>query len=160
MRNAVFKIVPLTSSHRKACDVIVAGSEPWKSLGEGLDFTPHIAARHAFVCMVGNDPAGFVIFTPEPVFARGGYLRALAVAPDMRRLGLGKALLSFAEERIARKAANLYLCVSSFNRQAQAFYTSRGYAKVGAIPDLIQCGASEFIYRKQLKKSPCSAKKR
>ena len=153
MRKALFKIVPLTRSHRKACDNIVAGSEPWKSLGEGLDFTPHIAARHTFVCMVNDIPAGFVIFTPDPVFARGGYLRALAVAPDMRRLGLGKALLSFAEERTARKAPNLYLCASSFNRQAQAFYTSCGYSKVGAIPNLIRDGVSEYIYRKQFKKT-------
>ena len=150
MRRQSFKIIPMTRSHRKACDAIVAGSEPWKTLGEELDLLPYIAAKQAYVCMAGGVPAGFVIFTPDPVFARGGYLRAIAVAPDMRKLGIGKALLSFAEERTARKASNLYLCASSFNRSAQRFYENLGYTKVGTIPGLIREDASEYIYWKQL----------
>jgi ribosomal protein S18 acetylase RimI-like enzyme len=94
--------------------------------------------------------AGFVLFTPEPVFARGGYLRAIAVAPEARNQGVGKALLRFAEQETARLAPNLYLCVSSFNRKAGAFYRHFGYKKIGTIPGLIVPGASELILWKQL----------
>jgi ribosomal protein S18 acetylase RimI-like enzyme len=103
--------------------------------------------------------AGFVIFTPLPVFARGGYLRAIAVAPDRRRKSIGRKLLSFAERETARHAGHLYLCVSSFNRQAQAFYRKCGYRKVGAVPGLIKPGISEHIYWKRLRKQSSRPKR-
>jgi ribosomal protein S18 acetylase RimI-like enzyme len=68
----------------------------------------------------------------------------------MRRLGIGRKLMSFAENRTARLAPNFYLCVSSFNRQAQAFYRDLGYSRVGKIPGLISPDASEYIFWKSL----------
>jgi ribosomal protein S18 acetylase RimI-like enzyme len=133
--------------------MIVSASEPWRSLGEGVDFSRTLSrgsSVRAFVARLGKTVAGFVVFTPEPVFARGGYLRAIAVAPEARKTGIGKALLRFAEQETARFAPNLYLCVSSFNRKARAFYRHLGYKKVGSIPGLIVPGASELILRKQL----------
>ncbi len=70
----------------------------------------------------------------------------------MRRRGIGRRLLSFAEKVIAKKSPNIYLCVSSFNRRAQAFYKDAGYRKVGRIPGLILQDASEYIYWKRLLK--------
>jgi len=148
-------IVPLKRSHKAACDAIVAASEPWKKLGETIDFSTLLSARkaavRASVCLAAGTVAGFVIFTPLPVFARGGYLRAIGVAPDLRRQNVGRKLLSFAERETARYTGHLYLCVSSFNRQAQAFYRECGYRKVGAVPGLIKPGISEYIYWKRLR---------
>jgi len=134
-----------------ACNRITAVSEPWKTLGEGIDFARAIKIKQAHVCLKGKEIAGFVIFMPEPVFARGGYLRAIGVAPAMQGKGIGKTLMSFAEQMTARCAPNLYLCVSSFNRKAQVFYKNLGYVRIGAIPDLILPGKSEYVYRKRLK---------
>ena len=148
-------IIPLRRSHSAACAAIVTASSPWRRLGETIDFSALLRSRkaaiRASVCLRGGTVAGFVIFTPLPVFARGGYLRAIAVAKDRRRQSIGRKLLSFAERETARHAGHLYLCVSSFNRQAQAFYRKCGYRKVGAVPGLIKPGMSEFIYWKRLR---------
>jgi [ribosomal protein S18]-alanine N-acetyltransferase len=144
------KIIPMKHGHIPACNKITAVSEPWKTLGEGIDFAHAIKSKQAHICKRGKATAGFVIFTPEPVFARGGYLRAIGVAPAMQGQGVGKKLMSFAEQMTARRAPNLYLCVSSFNRKAQAFYKNLRYVRIGAIPDLILPGKSEYIYRKRL----------
>jgi ribosomal protein S18 acetylase RimI-like enzyme len=154
MQRPSLKIVAMTRSHLPACRRIVARSEPWKTLGEDVDFAPAIAGRQAYVCLRDGQVAGFVVFTPGPVFARGGYLRAIGVAPDMRRNGVGGALLAFAEAATARRARHLYLCASSFNRGAQAFYRKSGYIRVGRILGLIREDAAEIIYWKRLRPRP------
>ncbi len=138
-------------SHIRACNAIMDASDPWKTLKERIDFKSHRSLNQAYVCMTGNELAGFILFTPEPVFARGGYLRAIAVSPSMRKLGIGRKLLSFAEKETARCSQYLYLCVSGFNRPAQTFYKNLGYARAGKLADLIVPGQSEYIYWKRLR---------
>ncbi|HTP04737.1 MAG TPA: GNAT family N-acetyltransferase [Nitrospirota bacterium] len=129
-------------------------SEPWKTLRERIDFSKYIALKQAYVYIKDGETVGFIIFTPEPVFARGGYIRAVAVDPVMRRRGVGEKLLAFAETVIARRSPHVYLCVSSFNRRGQMFYRSLGYKRVGTLPDLLVRGASEYIYWKRLRPLP------
>jgi ribosomal protein S18 acetylase RimI-like enzyme len=154
LKRIVAEIVPMTRSHSETCSGIVAVSEPWKTLRVRIDFSKYIALNQAYVCIQKGEIAGFIIFTPEPVFARGGYIRAVAVAPIMRRHGIGEKLLAYAETMIASRASHAYLCVSSFNRSGQMFYRSLGYTRVGSLPDLIMRGASEYIYWKRLRPLP------
>ena len=151
MKNLSIKIVPMTRSHIPACADIVNSSEPWKTLRESVDFLPSIKRKQAFVAVIDGAVAGFVVFTPEPVFARGGYLRAIGVAPAIRGSGIGRKLLAYAEKTTAKQAPNFYLCVSSFNRTGQAFYRKCGYKKIGQIEGLIRKGSSEHIYWKKLR---------
>ncbi len=148
------KIIPMSAAHIPACDEILSMSEPWKRLGERFDFAQFLSQGWkigtAHVLMVDKEVAGFIVFSPYPVFARGGYLRAIGVAPSKRRQGFGKMLVRFAEKSTVRFSPNLYLCVSSFNRKAQAFYRNLGYQRIGVIPDLLVQGASEHIYWKRL----------
>lgn len=146
----MMRIVPMKRAHIPACQEITAVSEPWKSLNEQLDFTRYISLKQTYVCIDAGRVTGFIIFTPEPVFARGGYLRAIGVAPDFRRQGIGKKLMAYAEAKTARRSQNFYLCVSSSNRKAQSFYKTIGYRKVGELPGLILPGAAEFIYWKRM----------
>jgi ribosomal protein S18 acetylase RimI-like enzyme len=139
--------------HAAACDDIVRSSEPWKTLREGVDFLPFIRRKQAFAAVIEGAVAGFVVFTSEPVFARGGYLRAIAVAPAVRGFGVGRRLLAFAERTTAAQAPNFFLCVSSFNREGQAFYRKCGYVRVGRIEGLLRKGAAEIIYWKRLRNS-------
>ncbi len=149
------KPVPMRRSHVRECEAIVASSDPWKRLNEHVDFLSALARKRsntlAFVCQEGNKTAGFILFTPDPVFARGGYLRAIGVAKEFRRRGIGRDLLTFAEKITAKRSRNLFLCVSSFNRKAQAFYRGCGYRKAGSLPGLIRPGVSEYIYWKPLR---------
>ena len=141
--------------HIKACNDIVAASEPWKTLGEKVDFGPAITRQQAYACVLrengASEVAGFIIFSSEPVFARGGYLRAIGVATSLRNQGIGGKLLAFAEKAVSRQSGYLYLCVSSFNRKGQTFYKKRGYTRVGTLPGLTSHDTSEYIYWKRLK---------
>jgi len=149
------RVIPLTRDHIRECKGIVAVSEPWKSLGEGVNFTkllkPEETFYKAYVCIRGNDTLGFIVFCPVPVFARGGYIRAIGVSSVARRLGIGSSLMSFAERVIGTNAPNVYVCVTSFNRQAQRFYQGLGYHRVGKLPGLINDHSTEYIYWKQLR---------
>ena len=149
MRSCSYTVLPMKRSHIQACSAIVAASEPWKTLGETVDFRKYISSRQAFICKSENHLAGFIIFTAEPVFARGGYLRAIGVAPSMRGQGIGTRLLEFAESKTARRCGSMYLCVSSFNRRGMNFYKKNGYIRVGRIPGLISPDASEHIFWKR-----------
>jgi ribosomal protein S18 acetylase RimI-like enzyme len=150
-------IIPMKRRYIKACEDIVAASEPWKTLREKVDFGHYISRGQAYACIRRGsktvEVTGFIIFTAETVFARGGYLRAVGVAASLRGQGIGSMLLAFAERAVARQATYLYLCVSSFNRKGQAFYKKRGYTKVGTLPGLTSSDTSEYIYWKRLKKS-------
>lgn len=140
--------------HIPACDAILSESEPWTRLGEKFDFSQVLSRDwqngRAHVLIVNKDVVGFIVFIPYPVFARGGYLRAIGVAPSKRRQGFGKILVRFAERTTLRFSPNIYLCVSSFNRKAQAFYKHLGYQRIGIIPNLLIRGASEHVYWKRL----------
>ncbi len=140
-------------AHIPACKKIASVSEPWKTLNEQIDFRRYIFLKQTYVCIDAGRVVGFIIFAPEPVFARGGYLRAIGVLPDMRRQGIGKILMAFAEAITAYHSQNFYLCVSSFNVKAQSFYKNIGYRKVGEIPGLTMSGATELIYWKKLTSS-------
>ena len=148
-------IMPMKRSHIKACESIVAASEPWKTLQEKIDFGHAITRKQAFTCLRSTgstiEVVGFILFTAEPVFARGGYLRAIGVAPSQRSRGIGSNLMAFAEKTVSRRAAYLYLCVSSFNRKGQTFYKNLGYTRVGTLPGLTSPNASEYVYWKRLK---------
>ncbi len=155
MKRAVsMKILPMAPVHIPTCAAILSASEPWKRLGERFDFARTLSrapqSGKAHVLIVDKEVIGFIVFTPHPVFARGGYLRAIGVAPSRRRQGFGKKLIRFAEKKTVRFSPNFYLCVSSFNRKAQVFYRNLGYKKIGEIPDLLIQGASELIYWKRL----------
>jgi [ribosomal protein S18]-alanine N-acetyltransferase len=154
---------PFAPADIRSCNAIVKQSEPWKTLGERLDFKALQKSRGnrvaAYVCAAGGGIAGFIVFTPYPVFGRGGYLRALAVAPAMRKQGVGRQLLHSAEKETSRHCGNFYLCVSSFNREAQSFYRRNGYRRVGSIPGLILPQACEYIFWKPLSRGPALKKK-
>jgi ribosomal protein S18 acetylase RimI-like enzyme len=97
---------------------------------------------------LGDDVVGFVWFREEGTFHHSGYVRWIGVAPHAQRAGVGRLLMAYAEEQILRCGPNVFLLVSDFNRRAQAFYRRQGYAKVGAIPDYVVPGITEYLYRK------------
>jgi ribosomal protein S18 acetylase RimI-like enzyme len=58
--------------------------------------------------------------------------------------------MAFAEERIFQEVPNVFLCVSSFNQEAQRFYARLGYEQVGELKDYVVRGHSEFLMRKTI----------
>jgi len=82
-------------------------------------------------------------------FGRSGYLKLIGVEEGIRGQGIGKELLKEVEDFIKDVSYDLFLLVSDFNKEAQAFYIAQGYEQVGSIPAYILPDVSELIFRKR-----------
>ena len=138
-----------TDADARACAAMMTATEPWITLGRTADQSlaritdpdreTYVAHDHAGV-------AGFILLCMTGAFV--GYIQSVCVRADCRGSGLGRALVTFAEERTWRVSPNVFLCVSSFNPRAQALYERLGYEYVGTLRDYIIRGHDELLYRK------------
>jgi len=133
---------------------ILAAGEPVFRKGEGHEdvqklLQSAIGRGTIYVAEEESQVAAVVYFIPEPIFAHGGYVRFLAVRPEMRRRGIGRQLMGFVERKIFSQASNAYLSVSRSNEAARIFCEKLGYVKVGEVPDLQDDGDLECILRKK-----------
>ena len=55
----------------------------------------------------------------------------VAVAPDMRRMGVGKQLLATLADALSGNSDALFLEVRESNTAARALYTGMGFAEIG-----------------------------
>jgi ribosomal-protein-alanine N-acetyltransferase len=144
-------ISPATDAEREWCAELMAGSDPWITLGRGLEQC-RTACRHPeyllLVAHAGQAPCGFILLHPRGV-AGSPYIAAIAVAERWRGRGVGALLLAHAEAHFA-SARHIFLCVSSFNERARRLYERHGYAPVGELKDYIVEGASETLMHKRL----------
>lgn len=134
------------------CARLMASSDPWITLGRGYDVCRAASVDPAYLVLMarrGGEPCGFVRVHPRGV-AGCAYIASIAVAEAERGGGVGAALLDAAEVRFAGSSRYLFLCVSSFNTRAQAFYARHGYARMGEFPDYVIDGASEVLLGKRL----------
>jgi [ribosomal protein S18]-alanine N-acetyltransferase len=129
---------------------LMADTDPWITLGSSFEKTlAAVRNPHAEVYLaIKNDRVVGVILLGIALPLIKGYVSALAVHRDHRNAGIGAALLRFAEQRIFKISPNVFLCVSSFNADAQRFYQRQGYAQVGELPDFTLSGHSEILMRK------------
>ena len=133
----------------RTCAGIMAGSEPWITLGRGVEASLAILrdpSREVYVAASASEVIGFLILTMRGAFV--GYIQTVALREDWRGRGLGSRLIAFAEERILRDAPNVFMCVSSFNTRARALYERLGYEVIGELRDYIVRGHSEWLLRK------------
>jgi ribosomal protein S18 acetylase RimI-like enzyme len=133
----------------EACAVMMATSEPWLTLRRGIDSCRRVVGdttRERYVALRDGRLAGLLILNLQGAFV--GYVQTVCVAEESRGHGIGRALVAFAEERIFREHANVFLCVSSFNAGARRLYERLGYALVGELTDYIVAGHSELLLRK------------
>jgi [ribosomal protein S18]-alanine N-acetyltransferase len=142
---------PAVDGDVRWCAELMAGSEPWITLRRDLATAlAHLGDRNKelYVAGQGEHRLGFVLLEMRGAFV--GYIQSVGILPETRNRRIGAALLQFAEERIFKEQPNVFLCVSSFNIDAQRFYARHGYQKVGELPDFIIPGASEILLRKTL----------
>jgi [ribosomal protein S18]-alanine N-acetyltransferase len=128
---------------------MMAGSEPWITLGRSYDQCLRLVAdpnREVYVAQGEDAVLGFVVLLMTGAFT--GYVQTLCAAPEARGRGIGTALLRFAEERILRDTPNVFMSVSSFNEGALRLYLRLGYARIGEVHDYIVRGHSEILLRK------------
>jgi len=124
-------------------------SEPWLTLRLSREtaiavLTDPVKEVHAIRDVSGV--AGFVVIDMHGLLR--GYVQILCVRADCRGLGVGSALLRWAEERIFRDSPNVFICVSSFNPGARRLYERLGFELVGTLRELLVPGHDELLLRK------------
>jgi predicted GNAT family acetyltransferase len=77
-----------------------------------------------------------------------GYIQTVCAVCEFRGIGVGTALVAFAEERIFRDFRNVFICVSDFNHGARRLYERLGYRLVGELTDYVVAGRSELLFCK------------
>lgn len=144
------KIIPMPDSLAKECAGLMAANDPWKKVGRTIeDCVSNFSnpSYQHYILMHDDQVKGFLIVILNGLLG-GGFIKSLFVSPELQGAGLGKKLLEFGEGLIFAQFANSYLCVSSFNKNAQLFYKNNGYAIVGELSELIVPGHAEILLRK------------
>jgi len=104
-------------------------------------------------------PGGFAFFDPAGGMALGrmaadeAEILALAVVPDRRRGGLGRALLAAAELHIAASGGRVvFLEVSFANAAARALYAAAGYREIGRRSRYYPDGSDALVLARPLRR--------
>ncbi len=148
------EIGPADDAEREWAARLMAGSDPWITLGRGLEACREACSRPGYellVARVGSEPLGFALTHPRGV-AGSPYLASVAVSAAARGRGVGGRLLAFVEDRYRPEARHFFLCVSSFNADARRLYERTGYETVGVLEDYVIDGASEILMHKWLRR--------
>ena len=138
-----------TEREAQTCARLMAGSEPWITLGRGYDTSLRVVqdpTREVYIAREADEIAGFVILCMTGAFV--GYIQTICIHPSRRGQGVGSRLVAFAEARILRESPNVFMCVSSFNHDARRLYQKLGYQVIGELTDYIVQGHSEILLRK------------
>jgi ribosomal-protein-alanine N-acetyltransferase len=140
-----------TREENLSCAELMAGSEPWITLGMDRDHVVNIfndPLNEVFAAYIGEALVGTMVIQTKGAFT--GYLKSIVVKPEWRGKKLGKQMMAFIEKEIFSTCANLFLCVSSFNREAQRFYERLGYEKIGVLKNYLVEGHDEILMRKSI----------
>jgi ribosomal-protein-alanine N-acetyltransferase len=133
------------------CAQVMCASEPWITLRRSYKDSLKMLtdpSREIYLAVVRGQLAGFMILNMKGAFV--GYIQTVCIFPEWRNKGIGTKLIDFAEERIFRDSPNVFLCVSSFNQNAQRLYGRLRYRVVGELKDYIVPGHSEILLRKTI----------
>jgi ribosomal-protein-alanine N-acetyltransferase len=141
-----------TAVDRAWAATVMSTSEPWLTLGRTYDAclrSCQSSLDELYIAWLDGTPCALALVRERGV-AGAPYLVSIAVAESHRSHGLGSDVLSFVEGLYRGRHRHLFLCVSSFNLRARAFYVRHGYRVVGQLPDFIIDGADEVLMAKKL----------
>ncbi len=131
------------------CADFMSHSEPWITLRRSYNDclqTLGDECKEIYVAIKNGGLIGFIILDMNGPFV--GYIQSVCVSPRSRNKGVGTTLLNFAEKTIFRRAPNVFICVSSFNRNARRLYKRLAYEVVGTLHHYVVRGYSEILMRK------------
>ena len=131
------------------CALMMSKTDPWITLG--LNYDQCLKAfegdcKEVYVVSCEKEIVGFVILQVCGSFS--GYIQTLCIREDQRGKGIGTQLLEFCEERILKFSPNVFICVSSFNKDAERLYYKFGFKLVGELDNFIKEGFTELLLRK------------
>ena len=138
-----------SAGEAEKCARLMANSEPWTTLRRTYEGSMKMLSdpsREVYLAVVKDEIVGFIVLIMSGALV--GYIQTVGVMPEWRNKGIGTELLKFAEDTIFPKAPNVFMCVSSFNKEAQELYQRLGYEVIGELKDYIVPGHSEILLRK------------
>ena len=152
MKELKLNIVQVSTEKEKtACAEMMAASEPWITLGISMD---HIMNSlndplfEVYAAYLKDELVGTMVIHTKGSFS--GYLKSIAVKAGRSGKQLGEKMMEFIENEIFPTNKNLFLCVSSFNQDAQRFYLKLGYEQIGVLKDYLVEGHDEILMRKTI----------
>ncbi len=131
---------------------LFVNSEPWITFGltpEKCMTTCNDTQYHVYIAKSGSINCGAIIVHPLGL-ASSPYIKSIAVAKEYQGYGVGRALIDYVEKLYIEKSKHIFLCVSSFNLNAQKFYEHIGYTAVGEFKDFIIKSKSEILMHKNI----------
>lgn len=118
-------------------DAAAGGAPHYEMLGADLD----------------GQLAGWICWGPTPCTLGTYDLYWMAVDPGAQRTGVGTALITDMEHRLAGRARLIVVETAGRPdyRDTRAFYQARGYRAVALIPDFYAPGDDQVVYVKTLR---------
>ncbi len=143
-------IAPLTApDDLEWCARTMAGTEPWITLRRDLGacrMALSHPAKERYIVSIAGERAGLLILDMKGTLT--GYIQTICIAEHARGYGVGSQVLRWAETRIFRDSPNVFICVSSFNHDAQRLYERLGYERVGVLTRFVVADHDEYLLRK------------
>jgi len=124
--------------------------DEWLELGEHSGYLTYVLES---VGEGTSEVLGYVSFGPTPLTESTYDLYWIAVDKSQHRGGVGKRLMKFTEEEIARRGGKLLLIETSSQETYGGtiqFYERTGYELVGKIPEYYKPGDDKLIFAKRL----------
>ena len=144
------RIYPVSSVSAEECESLMAGNEPWATLGytasDFLNISRGSQAHENIKAELNGETIGLSCF--KLGFMRGAFMSLIVVRRDHRASGVGTLLMDFVEASIFARTQNVFSSFASFNRDAQRFFRRRGYTRVGRIKQLLVPEHDEILIRK------------
>ena len=142
-----------TDEERDWAGQLLAGSEPWITLGTTPEECRKVCWDSEYILYIphlNGNPCGLMILHPRGL-ASSPYIKSVIVLDAYRGQGVGARMMEFAENYFRKDSKHLFLCVSSFNKKARNFYERLGYHPVGEFKDYVIEGESELLLYKRLR---------
>src|ERR1700681_1006606 len=124
--------------------------DEWLDLGEHSGYLTYVLESEV---EGSKEVLGYVTFGPTPLTEATYDLYWIAVDKSKHRGGVGKRLMKFTEEEIARRGGKLLLIETSSQETYGGtiqFYERTGYDLVGKIPEYYKPGDDKLIFAKRL----------
>jgi ribosomal protein S18 acetylase RimI-like enzyme len=104
------------------------------------------------IAEIDSTVAGYVCYGPTPLTEAAWDIYWLAVTPGQQNRGIGKILLSSAEEAIRKNSGTMILIETSSRPEYKAtrsFYRGQGYKLACRIDDFYAAGDDKLIFIKR-----------
>ena len=96
-----------------------------------------------------NQCVGFLWSEINGTFGVYPYLHMLTVDKQHRQKGIGKQMISYFENEIAKSYGKVFLMVGDFNERAKKLYENLDYKVIGVLPSFYKAGVNEYLMMKE-----------